>query len=422
MKMGRAARNRAAMKRRAQRTKYYLALRRFAWRLTAFWCWAHVLFRLISRDPFSQTEAHVSSVAYQLLITVGFTPSNPHLLPFISKLFWILCITHFSSILILGLAIYIVSVPIWLPLRIIFRKQYRAAELKSIAETKPKEQVNPTVPVAKLSIALILIWFVLYGSSTAKIPLVAALVVTGALLGERVYSAFVYTTMIELNDGGMIATITKMPFNYLLGFVQKIGSGEIRTNDQFESWVRAMKSMLWLLRRISAYIYGKAGRRRAALLVLFKYMGNLAILGFLTILFWALAIKLYKAPLPISLPDALLASASHVIPGVPDPDGIKVGLGIQAGASLTAWALFVLYAGPVASMFPMFQEKYVKEMASHSNDLWAGRLLLYRLTDAITRILKSNEVQPQLSELPAEKTDNSSQEPLHAIEGQGMKG
>jgi hypothetical protein len=380
------------------------------------------MFFLIRPNLLRQTEAHISSSAYRLLIAVGFTPSNPHLLPLVSKLFWILCITHFSSILMLGLLLYIVFVPIWLPLRIILRKQYRAAELKSIAETNQRVQVNPTIPVTKLSIALILIWLGLYGSSTARIPLIAALVVTAVLLGTRVYNAFVYTTMLEPNDGGIIARVIKMSFDYLLAFVKKIGSREIQTEDQFEGWVRVMRWKLWLLRRVSTYIYGKAGRRRAALFVLFKYMGNLAILGFLTILFWALAIKLYKAPLAIGLSDALLASASHVIPGVPDPEGIKVGAGIQAGTSLTAWALFVLYAGPVASMFPMFQEKYIKELAGRSKELWEARLVLSHVSDAITKALKGKDVQPQLSELPEpERSSEIPQDATHAIEGQGLR-
>jgi hypothetical protein len=207
--------------------------------------------------------------------------------------------------------------------------------------------------------------------------------------------------MLEPSGGRILAKLTKMPFDYLLSMLRKVASGEIKSDVQFEAWVKTMRGMLWLLRRVSAYIYGKTGRRRAALFVLFRYMGNLAILGFLTIFFWALAIKLYKSPVSIGLSEALLASAAHVIPGVPDPDGIRVGAGIQAGTSLMAWAIFVLYAGPVASMFPMLQEKYIKEMADHSEQLWGARLVLYRISNALGQLFRKKEAHAQTINLPS---------------------
>jgi hypothetical protein len=175
----------------------------------------------------------------------------------------------------------------------------------------------------------------------------------------------------------------------LLNFARNIVNSGSATvpNSTIDAQIHAQERVSRLLRWISLYLRGKSGRTRAALLVLFSYMANLVILGFLTVAFWALAIKLYSAPSHVNLSDALLASASHVIPGVPDAEGIKVSAGIQAGISLTAWAIFVLYAGPVASVFPMLQERYTREVAQHYTTLRAVRAALYRTKDDLRRLL-----------------------------------
>jgi hypothetical protein len=76
---------------------------------------------------------------------------------------------------------------------------------------------------------------------------------------------------------------------------------------------------------------------------------------------------------------------------VPDAEVIKVSAGIQAGISLTAWAVFVLYAGPVASVFPILQDRYVKRVEKQYDQLRVARGLLHRLNYALRELFKRVE-------------------------------
>ena len=99
MRSGRAARNPAARKRRESFSRVISKVKRFAWRSTAIWCWLHIASLLIAReDIFSGAESQLSAIAYRSLVHLGFTPSNPHLLPFFSKAFWV----HMPDKLLLG--------------------------------------------------------------------------------------------------------------------------------------------------------------------------------------------------------------------------------------------------------------------------------------------------------------------------------
>lgn len=82
---------------------------------------------------------------------------------------------------------------------------------------------------------------------------------------------------------------------------------------------------------------------------------------------------------PEGMVDAFLASASRVIPGVPDSSSsIHVSAAVQTLASLTAWLIFVLYAGPVASLFPAFQERVIAQTSESYSRIRTARKILYR--------------------------------------------
>ena len=117
------------------------------------------------------------------------------------------------------------------------------------------------------------------------------------------------------------------------------------------SSVRTWHISYRVLRFLSRWLYGRPARNRAALFVLIKYMSNLCVLGGLAILFWALVIRYFSLPGVIGMVPALLASSARVIPGIPEPSLLKFPDWIKASTSITAWMIFVLYAGPVASLF-----------------------------------------------------------------------
>jgi hypothetical protein len=97
--------------------------------------------------------------------------------------------------------------------------------------------------------------------------------------------------------------------------------------------------------------------------VLLRYLLNLFTLAFATILFWALVIRLNAHPFFIGLGQALLASSARVLPGIEIQQGLTLPRWVEAGSSASAWVLFVLYAGPAASIFPLMQQAYVNAMS-----------------------------------------------------------
>ena len=308
-----------------------------------------------------------------MLVAIGFASSNQRLLPVVAKLFWVLCISQFSWARLMGLSLYVLSAPVWFPLYLFFRKQLKNNQASQTVPPTNIELLNTDFSVTAFLVASLAAWFALYGNTTSRVPLMVALLLTGSLFATRVYAAFTYTTVLDPDNGGFLSKITLLPLALLLSFVRTIANSGA----------------------------GRDGRRRAALFVLLKYMTNLTILGVLTIVFWALAIKLYKAPTLVTISDALLASASHVIPGVPDAEGMKVSAGIQAGISLTAWAIFVLYAGPVASVFPMLQERYMKYVADSYTTLRAFRVMLRRLINDFSAILGGQKANPINANVPS---------------------
>ena len=181
-------------------------------------------------------------------------------------------------------------------------------------------------------------------------------------------------------------------------------SESIKTGQILDNWYLNLKiwTGLFMLRNFrlwSRWLHGKAARRRTALVVLLRFMLNLAALGAISILFWAIAIRFVLAPAHVSLSEALLASASRVIPGIPDPSTLKVPTTIQALASLTAWLVFVLYAGPVASLFPTFQEQAIANSVAHYSRLRNKRTVIYRFLQPLLQLQKLVRENPELAKI-----------------------
>jgi hypothetical protein len=136
---------------------------------------------------------------------------------------------------------------------------------------------------------------------------------------------------------------------------------------------------------ISRWLYGRAARNRAALLALLQYVFNFCVLGWLAVLFWGLMIHYSTLS---DLRSAILASASRVIPGVPEPNLVTIPDWVKTAASVTAWAIFVIYAGPVASLFPIIQERFVKRSSQRYAQVRMARKRLYLPLSALEQTIK----------------------------------
>ena len=66
---------------------------------------------------------------------------------------------------------------------------------------------------------------------------------------------------------------------------------------------------------------------------------------------------------------------------------------------MTAWLIFVLYAGPVASLFPSLQERYIKETAKLYTRLRLSRTALYGPLNHLDNVVRLLSEKPELQSL-----------------------
>jgi hypothetical protein len=67
--------------------------------------------------------------------------------------------------------------------------------------------------------------------------------------------------------------------------------------------------------------------------------------------------------------------------------------------SLTAWLVFVLYAGPVASLFPAFQEQAITRSAEDYARLRRERKAMYRFIQPLLSLQKLVRENPELTNI-----------------------
>ena len=355
-----------------------LILKQSAWRLTGFWLWARLLIHLFGGGTFLRKfDAGLFSRILEILKDLGFAPGHVPLLPFLLRLLWVLCITSFSWLQIIGLTLYVFF---W-PLVLFFYFRHGSAFKATYDKEMEKAQRLRTRPNRAVGtyflISCLIVWFVLYGDSSLRAPLIVAIVLIGTLFIVRVYQALAYTApYVSSRMGPIDRYIESVLAQFRKGITDLAEKRTVDLNSISAS-VRTWNIYYRVLRFLSRWLYGRSARNRAALFVLIRYMLNLCLLGALAILFWALVIRYYSLPDITGMVPALLASSARVIPGIPEPNSLKFPDWIKVSTSITAWMIFVLYAGPVASLFPVLQDRFVKQTSNLYGRLRIARKTLY---------------------------------------------
>jgi hypothetical protein len=237
-------------------------------------------------------------------------------------------------------------------------------------------------------------------SATQRPAILVAALITAALFTSKLYQTTIRIAVAEIDRSSRMFRIAWSPFDFVMRAVKQLASGKVKDQDLLR-WIRVQRWFLRVLRRLSLIFQGNAAERRVAVFVLLAYSGNLLALAALVIAFWAFCVKFAALPAQVTVTDALLASASRVVPGIPAPDGLIVSRSIQIGASLSAWLIFFLYVGPVASMFPVLLDRYALAVKELREQMRQGRGNIYRLMDALTGFHERVIVGGKASEPPA---------------------
>jgi hypothetical protein len=336
------------------------------------------------------------------LMKLGFAPPNPNIISICVKLLWLFAICAFSLVQAIGFFLYVPFLPLVLLMGVALRKRlepYRKIREESFKASRKSGLLIPKRTWGFPLLCLLLLWLVLYGKTSAPYPLFLALVLTALLFCSRVARALTFAVPADNNKWARIESLSANARKFIARASEDLKSGGSLDKLQLNMAIWNGTFFLRTFRILSRWLHGKAARRRTALLVLLRFMLNLASLGGISILFWALAIKLVMLPTRTPSLDALLASASCAIPGIPVPSTVKVPALIQTFDSLTAWLVFVLYAGPVASLFPDFQREAITRSAANYAKLRDERKAIYRFLEPLRPLQKLVRENPELASL-----------------------
>jgi hypothetical protein len=393
-------RPKALRKRLKQIVRVPFVAKQFAWRLTAGWLWIRATATVVGFGGHLGSWEDARFLELNgALVRFGFTPANLETFTICAKALWLFAICGFSLVQLVGFFLYVPFLPIMLLLRVLLRNRlepYRKTRDESFKKSRRAGIPIPKRPWGFPLLYLLLLWFVLYGQASASYPLFLALALTALLFCSRVGNALTFAVPADMGPWARIESMNASARKFVNTATESIKTGKIlgKWNLNVKVWTGSL--LLWNLRMWSRWLHGKAARKRMALVVLLSFMINLAALGAISIIFWAIAIKFALSPAHVSLSEALLSSASRAIPGIPDSSALKVPAMIQTLDSLTAWLIFVLYAGPVASLFPAFQEQAIATSVAHYSRLRSERTAIYQFLQRLLPLQKAARENPEL--------------------------
>jgi hypothetical protein len=284
---------------------------------------------------------------------------------------WLLTITGFNPMQIVGLALYTLLAPILFCFRVLYRDAVKQTEPTppGLVESRSSWSAVPLFTAAVVG------WFVLYGAASSLRELAVGVLFSGSLLIIFTYRALQRTkplTTLEVS---------------VLGKLERFGASlpaSIAKREQEAPTIKRSQAMGHLvtygffrnaLLFLTLFLRGRRGKDRIYMCILLDYVLFLFMLGFAAIFFWALVAKTAVVPRPMTFSTAFYFSASHFLPGVAAPSlPSPVPLWAQIGPSLTAWVLFVLFVGPAASVVPVRQAAYGARLAVTYSVLRHGAL------------------------------------------------
>lgn len=341
--------------------KLAVTLKKLAWRGTATVAWLHFsLTMLFDQDLFRGIELGTAQRLNTSLASLGFTPANPVDLWRILKIGWLLLITGFSAAQIVGFGIYVVLFPVTALCLVLFREVVKESSEKTAAEKPGLRPVSSGWPIFGVSGWLLLTWFSLFGEATSRREVLAGVILSGFFFLLLCYRAFRGARPISEGQLTVLNKIGEFGVKLLSDSTQKLESTALN-KPQLAGSARLNNFFLSFFRKVALAIRGRRGRNRMALLLLLNYVASLIVLGAGAVFFWALAMKYASYPDIGAFGVYLQASASHFLPGVPQV-GRTFASWTEVGASATAWILFVLFAGPAASILPETQRDYLTHL------------------------------------------------------------
>ena len=343
----------------------------WAWRFTAGYLWVRWLLTILNgRNVLAGTESAAANKIGTALSLVGFAPSSrPHLGPALVGL-WFLLITSFSPIQHLaGMPLYIIFSPSSLLVVLIYQKNLKQnAAGPQQSDVVPFPKSKRRFPVVPIAITFLVVWFLLYGDSSARRPNLMGCIISGVLFLAFAYRALDKTSPIHEGDTAVFSRWAIRGILMMRNAAQKAIDSPPNNSLQATVTIRTNGFFIKPFRYLPVLFRGHRGRDRIAIIMLIDYIVFLIILAVSAMLFWAMTIRAVVSPeQSISLSTALGVSASHFLPGVEDVSPVSLPFWVKFGPALTSWVLFVIYIGPVGAALPVRQEAFLKQITPLHN-------------------------------------------------------
>jgi hypothetical protein len=224
-------RHKALRKRIRKVLRVPLVFKQFAWRLTASWLWIWAFAVVFGfRGHLHKLEDVLFLYPSISLTRLGFAPSDPAIFFVGVKLLWLFTICGFSWIQVVGFFLYVPFFPIVLLVRILLRN--RLEPYQKIREESFKKSRKSGNPIPKRAwgfplLCSLLLWFVLYGQTSARNPLFLALLLTALLFCSRVGSALTFAVPAHEGPWARIEALSAGARNFVSDSSEKLKSGQM---------------------------------------------------------------------------------------------------------------------------------------------------------------------------------------------------
>lgn len=336
--------------------------KRYSWRLTAGLLWTLFLLHILGAHRFlNPVFEYCWSLLHEALRRVDLAPTNVVLFRWVVKVGWLLLITGFRIVSLIGFVFYFLALPFSLSFYLVFRRAISRIQGSTTSSSKKKPPRALSLPVRKWLTAALLLWFLLYVDGVLPAQLLLGAVFSGLLFSALVYRAIVEARPASAEDAGYLGPLEKFS-QAVRKFVVEMKPPE----SEQEVWLlhSILEPLARFLRRITFFLRGRRGRSRISTYVFLEYLVGLLMLAGLALLFWALVIRASVLPAAVSYATLFSFVASHFLPGLPAPPlSVATQQWMHIGPAATFWFLFVLYIGPAASLLPRRQEVYLERAA-----------------------------------------------------------
>jgi hypothetical protein len=361
----------------------------YAWRLTGFYFWLRFVLWIAGEDGWLTSLGHSSSQwSISTLASFGYAPTGATHLPTVVKVGWILTVTEFNILQLIGLFLYLLAFPIIMPFIIFFSESFeRIRATAASSEVKPHglSSSRQSWPLFTIAAFGLLAWYLLYGDASTFRTIIPGVLFSFVLFLLLAYRAFQKAKPASLTDASILNSLEGFALSSVTGMTNTLADNLKKPKSEL---LVALKINSWqkgCLIRTAAFLRGNKGKDRVYIILVFQFALSLLLLGASAVLFWALVIRSTLHPL-LPFSTCVLIAMSHFLVGIETPHvEAVVPIWASLGPSITALILFGIYVAASASLLPGKQQAYAERASGAYLKLRLSALIYSRMYRQLER-------------------------------------